>query len=182
MFDRSKWIWNMVMVSNGRILIFSLNYVLFQFLGNWSIFFLAFGTWWALILDPAGKAIDQKYFCSWDFLCYRLMKKMSVPILFFLHWFLLMDGNSSHRLGLRLILMVLTFNLSVFPHTLCHWAERMRCDDNWQELIVCVSLVKSSPSWSSCIWMFFLSITAPLSVCCSLRLHVSLPPRNVAKR
>lgn len=39
MFDRSKCIWNMVMVSNGRILIFSLNYVLLQFLGNWSIFF-----------------------------------------------------------------------------------------------------------------------------------------------
>lgn len=71
-----------------------LNYVILLFLGSWSILFLAFGSWRVLILDPAaGKAIDQKCFCSWDFLCYRLMRKMSIPILFSLHWFLLMDGN-----------------------------------------------------------------------------------------
>jgi len=123
------------------------------------LFFLAFGTWWALILDPAGKAIDQKCFCSWDFLCYRLMRKMSVPILFFLHWILLMDGNSSYRLGLRLILMVLTFNLSVFPHTSCHWAERMRCDDNWQELIVCVSMWNLHQVGRLAFgWFFYLSL------------------------
>ncbi len=78
---------------------------------------------------------------------------MSIPILFSLHGFLLMDGKPTiHHLSLRLILMVLTFNLSVFPHTPCHGAERMRCDDQLAR-VDCVC--KHVKSWASCIWVAF---------------------------
>ncbi len=148
MFHRSqkvKLFCNTAMANKERIWIFGrtvlLNYVILLFLGSWSILFLAFGSWRVLIWDPAGKAIDQKCFCSWDFLCYRLIRKMSIPILFSLHGSLLMDGNPPFTIWVWDWYWWSWPFIGVFS---THIMPRSRMN-NWQELIV----------WASCIWVAF---------------------------
>ncbi len=166
------------MANKERIWIFGrtvlLNYVILLFLGSWSILFLSFGSWRVLLWDPAGKAIDQKCFCSWDFLCYRLIRKMSIPILFSLHGSLLMDGNPPFTIWVWDWYWWSWPFIGVFS---THIMPRSRMN-NWQELIVCESM------WSlgrlAFGWLFQ-SVAAPLSLPCSLCHHVSLPLRDVGK-